>query len=247
MDGATLSKAMNNALPLARYKALTPGANEAMRLAGCTNRNRAAMFLAQLGHESVGLKYTEEIHDGSNYEGRPDLGNVKPGDGKRFKGRSFIQITGRHNYTMLSAWAHAKKLVPTPTYFVDNPAKLGTDQYAWLGAVWYWTIARPRLNELSDARDLLGATRAINGGLNGLEDRRFRWNLCLNLGQAILPGKDIDVTPQECEQMIANAFRAYHQGGKHGRWDPKKYPGWIKDKAHGIGDRVFNLEKKVKP
>ena len=189
MDAQTLAQAMGN-VPGVDYTALSPGFNEAMVAAGVTTVRRAAMWCAQLGHESVGLRYMREIWGPTpaqrGYEGRVDLGNTRPGDGKRFMGRGPIQVTGRHNYTSLSQWAHKEGLVPTPTFFVDNPTELEKPRHGFLGAVWYWTTQRP-LNQLSDAGDLTGATRAINGGTNGINDRRARYNRALALGEALLP------------------------------------------------------------
>ena len=48
---------------------------------------RICAFLAQVGHESGQLRYAEEIASGAAYEGRKDLGNVHPGDGRKYKGR----------------------------------------------------------------------------------------------------------------------------------------------------------------
>ncbi|WP_458681958.1 C39 family peptidase [Prescottella equi] len=187
LDVDTLGNAMGYAVSRERYAALLPAFTEAMRQARCTTIERAAMWCAQLGHESGGLQWMEEIADGSDYEGRRDLGNTQPGDGRRFKGRGPIQVTGRHNYTECSRWAHGRGLVPSPTYFVDNPAELASDRYGFVGAVWYWTAARPQLNALADARDIVAATKAINGGTNGLPDRQLRYKRCLELGAALLP------------------------------------------------------------
>lgn len=187
MDVDTLSAAMGHMLPMSRYAALCPTFNAALFQAQCTTVNRAAMWCAQLGHESVGLRYMEEIASGAAYEGRKDLGNVYPGDGPRFKGRGPIQVTGRGNYGALSRWAHAQGYVASDTYFVDAPSLLSSDRYGFLGAVWYWTVARPRLNAYADAGDVLAATKAINGGTNGLASRQSRWDTCLRLGAALLP------------------------------------------------------------
>ena len=171
-----LSEAMGGTVPLSRYAELLPAVKEALRLCDCTTVNRIAMWMAQVGHESAGLKYMEEIADGSAYEGRRDLGNTQPGDGRKFKGHGPIQITGRYNHTKVSEWAYSKGLA-SPTFFVDNPRELASDRYGFLGVIWYWTIARP-MNSYADAGDLDGATRAVNGGLNGWADRRDRWNRC---------------------------------------------------------------------
>lgn len=189
MDAQTLARAMDNRVSMARYEELTPAWNNALIDAGCTTVDRVAMWCAQIGHESGGLKWMEEIADGSAYEGRRDLGNTQPGDGKRFKGRGPIQVTGRHNYTRLSEWAHAKGYVSTPTYFADRPHELSEVRWGFLGAVWYWTTQRP-LNDLADRRDLIGATRAVNGGTNGLDDRRKFYDRALALGDALLPTED---------------------------------------------------------
>ncbi|MBM4538769.1 hypothetical protein GS463_06265 [Rhodococcus hoagii] len=200
LAAATLSQAMGGSLPLARYEQLLPAFVDAMRAADITTVERAAMWCAQLGHESSGLRYMEEIADGSAYEGRRDLGNIHAGDGRRFKGRGPIQVTGRHNYTECSRWAHARGLVPTPTFFVDNPHELASDRYGFIGPVWYWTAARPQLNALSDAHNLDAATRAINGGLNGIADRSTRYQRCLDMGAALLPRKGFLMALSDDEQ-----------------------------------------------
>jgi predicted chitinase len=177
-DAELLAKAMGYSLPRERYEALLPAMVECLRQAQCNTENRVAFLLAQVGHESCGLLYQEEIADGSAYEGREDLGNTQPGDGPRFKGRGWIQLTGRRNFEMFSRWAFEKGIVASPTYFVDNPAEAGSDRYAGLSTAWYWTVAAPGINAMCDANDFVGVTRAINGGTNGLDDRERRLVVC---------------------------------------------------------------------
>lgn len=189
MDANALSEVMGGTLPLSRYEQLLPAFNQAMIQAGITTPLRAAHWCSQLGHESGGLKWMEEIADGSAYNGRTDLGNTRPGDGPRFKGRGPIQVTGRYNYTNVSKWAHSKGLVPTATYFVDNPKELASDTYGFIGPVWYWTVARANLNTLCDADNVVGVTKAINGGTNGLADRMTRLKKAKAMGGRLLPGE----------------------------------------------------------
>lgn len=192
MDAATLAAAMGCKLALAQ--AYVDDVNAALLAARATTVRRAAMYCAQVGHESAGLRYMEEIATGAAYEGRRDLGNTVAGDGRRFKGRGPIQLTGRHNYGLFSRWCHGQGLVDSPTYFVDQPALVATSRWGFLAASWYWTVARPKLNALSDAGDITAATRAINGGTNGLSDRLARWNHCLRLGDALLPAPAVRTT-----------------------------------------------------
>ncbi|WP_185292716.1 M15 family metallopeptidase [Mycolicibacterium litorale] len=212
---------------IGKAREILPGVINGLRESQCSNVNRIAMWLAQMGHESAGFNATEEYASGAAYEGRRDLGNTQPGDGVRFKGRSWIQVTGRSNYTQLSKWAHSKGAVPTPTFFVDEPAKLAQIQYAGLGPAWYWTVARPDINTLSDRRDLLTVTKRINGGTNGLQDRQNRYNRALALGDQLLTligssSGDDELTPEQ-DQMLRAIFREQTQ--KHPSRSALRKPG----------------------
>ena len=196
MDAQTLREVMGSTLPDGGYTRLIDGYNNAMRAAEITNVQRAAMFAAQLGHESVGLKYMREIATGAEYEGRADLGNTRPGDGVRYAGRGPIQLTGRSNYRAFTRWAQANG--HTTLDFEAQPELLEEPQWGFLAAAYYWTAARPQINRLADAGDLEGVTRAINGGLNGLTDRRARYQKALTYGTRLLPG---EVTVMKQKQL----------------------------------------------
>jgi putative chitinase len=123
---------------------------------------RVAHFLAQVCHESAGFRTTEEFAKGTAYEGRADLGNTQPGDGPRYKGRGLIQLTGRANYQEYGQ-ALSLDLVGNPTLASDPVISLKI-------ACEYWK--RHDLNRFADLDDIKTITRRINGGLNGLEDRK---------------------------------------------------------------------------
>lgn len=125
--------------------------------------SRVAAFLAQLAHESGQLRYTKELATGDAYEGRKDLGNTQPGDGRKFKGRGLIQITGRHNYEMLS--------MVLGVDFIAHPELLEGAVYATESAGWFWQTKG--LNEIADQGDFRLITKRINGGFNGLAEREL--------------------------------------------------------------------------
>lgn len=135
----------------------------AMQKAGITTPFRISAFIAQVAHESGGFHYLEELASGQVYEGRADLGNTQPGDGVRFKGRGYIQLTGRVNYAAASQDL-GLDLVAQPTLASepDVAARLAT---------WFWT--KKGLNQLADqgpsAFDTI--TRRINGALRGKAKR----------------------------------------------------------------------------
>lgn len=134
---------------------------------------RVAMFLAQAGHESAGFRILREIWGPtpgqSAYEGRKDLGNVQTGDGSLYRGRGVIQITGRANYTSVAAALNIDCVL--------HPQMLETPQWGTASAGWFWSTRS--LNSYADKSDFAGATRRINGGLNGYDDRMARYQKAL--------------------------------------------------------------------
>lgn len=128
------------------------------------NRLRLVHFIAQLGHESDGFKAMEEYASGAAYEGRKDLGNVFAGDGRRYKGRGPIQITGRANYRQYGK-ALGIDLERYPE-LASNPC-IGMQL-----ALEYWK--QRGLSAYADNDDILTITKRINGGTNGLADRKAR-------------------------------------------------------------------------
>ena len=123
---------------------------------------RVSHFLAQIAHESDGFGTVEEYASGTAYEGRRDLGNTEPGDGRRFKGRGLIQLTGRANY----GWVGEALRLP----LTERPESVGDPHTYLLVSCEFW--ARHAINARCDRDDLVGVTRAVNGGLNGLDSRR---------------------------------------------------------------------------
>jgi putative chitinase len=141
---------------------------------------RVAAFISETIVESASFTATREFASGSAYEGRKDLGNVFTGDGKRFKGRGYIQITGRNNYAACS-----KALFNDDT-LLNNPDLLSTPQYAMLSALWFWNDRG--LNEQADKQFFYTISVRINGkNKNGLPnnwiDRVHYYNLlCKEFG-----------------------------------------------------------------
>lgn len=154
--------------------------NVAMSDAQIDTPARLAMWLAQIAHESGELRYTEEIASGAAYEYRRDLGNTRPGDGVRYKGRGLLQVTGRDSYGRCSRWMSGNE-----NLFLDSPEMLANDPlFACRSAAWVWIDKA--LNPATDRADILTVTKRINGGTNGLVDRtRYydRARLALGVGQ----------------------------------------------------------------
>lgn len=134
------------------------------------NPHRLAHLLAQLGHESGSFRHMREVWGPTpaqaGYEGRADLGNTQPGDGRRYMGRGPIQITGRANYRRFGRLIGID--IEGAPELAENPS-IGLHL-----ALEYWRDRK--LNDLADRDDVNGITRRINGGTNGLADRIARTN-----------------------------------------------------------------------
>lgn len=147
--------------PAAKRADYLPFIQQAMAEFEITSYLRETAFLAQLAHESAELRYMEEIASGAAYEGRKDLGNTQPGDGKRYKGRGPIQLTGRGNYAKYGGLLSLD--------LVNNPTVAATKEVGFRIAGEFWQLNG--LNELADQQQFKAITKRINGGYNGLDDR----------------------------------------------------------------------------
>lgn len=129
---------------------------------GVDNVERCAHFIGQIAVETGECRYLRELDDGARYEGRADLGNKRPGDGPRYKGRGAIQLTGRDNYRAFGRMLGLD--------LEGHPELVERIDIAFRVAGAYWVAHR--LNHLADVGDIKGITRRINGGLTALEARR---------------------------------------------------------------------------
>lgn len=133
---------------------------------------KAVHYLSQIMHETGALKYSEEIASGQQYEGRKDLGNTEPGDGKRFKGRGYVMLTGRQNYL---AFKNSDCCTEDVVHYPSKVAKYPLNQVA---SMWFWekhglsAIAATDNGQNTD-EVCKKITRVINGGYNGLSQRLF--------------------------------------------------------------------------
>lgn len=170
---------------------------------GITTPLRQVHWLAQMAHESEGFVYVRELWGPTPQQRRYErntaapwpvnaaqaklkgfatnrlafaLGNSMPGDGLRFRGRGFIQLTGRANYLACSrALNNDDSLVFNPELVENDPA---------LSAGWYWHMRR--INGAADRDDVVAVTEAVNGGRTGLKDRIERLAIAKEAMQADL-------------------------------------------------------------
>jgi putative chitinase len=144
-------------VPEENVRQYLPHIVNAMAEKGITDPNAVIGILATIKTEVPNFAPIEEYASGAAYEGRGDLGNTQPGDGMRFKGRGFIQLTGRANYE-----EYGRKLgvdlVGNPDLALDPKisAKIMVEYFAERG-----------VDNKAAAGNWEGVRRAVNGGMNG--------------------------------------------------------------------------------
>jgi predicted chitinase/uncharacterized membrane protein YeaQ/YmgE (transglycosylase-associated protein family) len=149
---------------------------------------RIRHFLSQTAHESGGLRWMEELASGSAYEGRRNLGNTSPGDGRKYKGAGVIQLTGRHNYQKFADFIKDQNVMQGHSYVAQV--------YPFNSAGFWWK--NNNMNALCDRGGTVKeVTKKVNGGYNGLSDRqRYYDKAC----QVI---KQLPSTPLHTEELAA--------------------------------------------
>ncbi|KAH0795470.1 LysM peptidoglycan-binding domain-containing protein [Histomonas meleagridis] len=141
--------------------------NSCLSRFGITNRQSRLHFLSQCAHESGLGKWTKELASGSAYEYRSDLGNIYAGDGPKYKGGGYIQLTGRYNYQQLANYLGDQNVMQGVDYVATH--------YPWTSAGFWWY--RNGMNTLcANGATVEQVTKRVNGGYNGLESRRAYYN-----------------------------------------------------------------------
>jgi len=111
--------------------------------------------------ESIKYQRKPELIANRVYSNRMGNGIESSGDGWKYRGRGFIQITGKNNYLLLSK--------DTRMDYLNNPDLLLNEADAMISALWFWD--KNKLNVYADKDDVKGLTKRINGGYNGLNHR----------------------------------------------------------------------------
>lgn len=152
---------------------MVKGLNNCLQKYDITTPERIRHFLSQCSQESGLGKFTEEQDPGYKYEGRSDLGNVNKGDGPKYKGAGYIQITGRNNYQEFTDDMGDPKIM--------DGADFVAEKYPWESAGFWW-----KMNDMNTVCDkgatVEEVTRRVNGTkMLGLQDRKKYYQKCLEI------------------------------------------------------------------
>jgi putative chitinase len=157
-----------------------PFIETAMVAYSINTQRRVTAFLANIGHESGGLRYTSELWGPTptqeRYQGRKDLGNLQIGDGPKFRGHGLMQVTGRKNHARMRDRLRKRFGIRVPDFEVV-PEALALPEWAAYSAADFWDDHD--LNTLADTNDFDAIADIINlghrtvrvGDANGYKER----------------------------------------------------------------------------
>lgn len=192
------------------WDSLAPLLDAAAEARGINTSARVCHWLGQLHVESMGFTRLEEnlhysagrlvavwpnhfpaIESAEAVAGNPEatanavyggrMGNTEPDDGWTYRGRGLIQITGRANYAAASQWSGLD--------LIGNPQLASQPASAAQIAAAYWN--HHGCNAMADTGDIEAITRAINGGLNGLDDRKRQTARAFTIWPATPPSEPV--------------------------------------------------------
>jgi len=120
--------------------------------------------------------FNEKLLAEEVYGNRRDLGNIQPGDGWRFRGSGYIQMTGRLNFVSFSSYIRQRFKIIKPLDQIAEDIRL-TDEMALHSACFIFSISM-KLIPAALANNMQYIIRRINGGLIGSEERMEYYELC---------------------------------------------------------------------
>lgn len=171
--------------PGANIRRYLPPVLDALSAAGLGDRDMVLMALATIAAETAGFEPISEFKSRYNtaqggepfalYDHRRELGNIAPGDGARFKGRGFVQITGRDNYRRIGAKIGVD--------LIADPERANEPETAAKILAAFLSARETKIRTALTKGDLAAARRLVNGGSHGLE----RFSVAFATGDRVLP------------------------------------------------------------
>lgn len=212
---------------------------------GITDPTELNALLAQVAHESGDYKYLTELGGRKyfdKYEGRRDLGNTQPGDGYKYRGRGYIQLTGRDNYTAFSKFSGID--------VVNNPDLVSTPSVGAEAALWFWQKrVKPKIRDFNDVK---AVTQIVNGGQNGIADRtqKFQTLMASSTSNQSSPSTALAAAPSSsipAGTQIASASSEVTAARYAGRAQMRQQPpAPVVVNAGGSGDtRILTTQKST--
>ncbi|MGM9507777.1 peptidoglycan-binding protein [Larkinella sp. GY13] len=177
--------------PLDNIKKNLPFVLDALKKQDLTDRNMVLMALSTIRAETAGFKPIDEGKSRFNtspggkpfdlYDNRRDLGNQGPPDGDRFKGRGFIQLTGRSNYQSIGRELGVD--------LIGNPALANKPDVAAAVLALFLKRKERQIKEALLENDLRQARKLVNGGSHGLAE----FTAAFRIGESLLPVKPVQM------------------------------------------------------